>query len=88
VKGCWNPDVQTALEAQLVNDYLKSHSLTHGIYLVGWFVCTSWANPKNQLNATTFEAAQTEAAQLASAYNGTTNAEKVVGYVLDCRYPS
>ena len=88
VKGCRNPDVRTALEAQLVNDYLKSHSLTHGIYLVGWFVCTAWTNSKNHLKATTFEDARTEATQLASAHDGTTNPEKVVGYVLDCRYPA
>ncbi len=88
VKGCWNQDVRTALEAQLVNDYLKPHSLTHGIYLVGWFVCPAWANPRNHLNATTFEHAQTEVAQLAFAYDGTANPEKVIGYVVDCQYPS
>jgi hypothetical protein len=37
VKGCWNPDLETALEAQLVGDYLLGTENRYGIYLVIWF---------------------------------------------------
>lgn len=37
VKGCWNRDVETALETQLVDDYLLATGNRYGIYLVIWF---------------------------------------------------
>jgi len=37
VKGCWNADVETALETQLVGDYLIGTGNRYGIYLVMWF---------------------------------------------------
>jgi len=40
VKGCWNID--TAMQTQLVDRYLKDNSCQHGIYLVGWFNCKQW----------------------------------------------
>lgn len=42
VKGCWNSGLKTAIETQLLNDYLKKNALTHGIYLVGWYLCDKW----------------------------------------------
>lgn len=42
VKGCWNSGLKTAIEKQLLNDYLKKNALTHGIYLVGWYLCDKW----------------------------------------------
>ena len=41
-KGCWNRDLQTAMETQLVNRYLNDNECDHGIYLVGWYVCNQW----------------------------------------------
>ena len=58
VKGCWNRDVRTALAEQLVGQYLRPNGLTHGIYLVGWFVCDRWQNPRNRLASRTLEYAQ------------------------------
>jgi hypothetical protein len=37
VKGCWSRDVETALETQLVDDYLLGTGNRYGIYLVIWF---------------------------------------------------
>ena len=37
MKGCWNPDVETALETQLIDDYLLGTGNRYGIYLVVWF---------------------------------------------------
>lgn len=43
-KGCWNPDLKTAMKAQLVDRYLKGNDCHHGIYLIGWFACNQWDN--------------------------------------------
>lgn len=42
VKGCWNPEVVTGLEEQLVRDYMVDLSAPVGIFLVGWFDITDW----------------------------------------------
>ncbi len=41
-KGCWNRDVKTAMETQLVGRYLKDNACRHGLYLVGWYNCPQW----------------------------------------------
>jgi NAD(P)H-dependent FMN reductase len=42
VKGCWHAEWRTAMRSQLVDDYMDSSGLTHGVYLVGWFDCEAW----------------------------------------------
>lgn len=42
VKGCWNDELDTAMEEQLVNRYLKDNTCQHGLYLIGWFNCEQW----------------------------------------------
>jgi predicted NACHT family NTPase len=42
VKGCWNDELDDAMESQLVKRYLKDNSCQHGLYLVGWFNCNHW----------------------------------------------
>jgi hypothetical protein len=37
VKGCWNPEIETALETQLVDRYLLGTGNRYAIYLVIWF---------------------------------------------------
>ena len=44
VKGSWNPEVPTAMGAQLVRDYLEPHGVRAGLYVVGWYSCTAWAS--------------------------------------------
>ena len=41
VKGCWNPQLNSAMETQLVDGYLKCVT-QYGIYLIGWFNCKQW----------------------------------------------
>lgn len=43
VKGCWNHELNTAMEIQLVNKYLNNNHCKYGIYLVGWFNCDMWS---------------------------------------------
>jgi hypothetical protein len=38
----WNPDLDVAMENQLVNRYLKDNRCQHGLYLAGWFNCDQW----------------------------------------------
>lgn len=37
VKGCWNKEVPTALQAQLVDTYLQGWPGAAGLYLIAWF---------------------------------------------------
>ncbi len=41
-KGCWNPELDTAMETQLRHKYLRKGGCRHGLYLVGWFNCDKW----------------------------------------------
>jgi hypothetical protein len=41
-KGCWNEELNTAMESQLRDRYLKDNQCKHGLYLVGWYVCPQW----------------------------------------------
>jgi hypothetical protein len=42
VKGCWNPDLMSAMQTQLVGRYLRDNHCQHGLYLIGWFNCSAW----------------------------------------------
>jgi hypothetical protein len=88
VKGCWNPDMKTAADSQLVGDYLRPNGLTHGIYLIGWFICDKWQKPRNELSSETVNTAREEVNQLVGLYDGKSNPERVAGLVLDCRCPA
>jgi hypothetical protein len=87
VKGCWNTGVQTSLRTQLVDTYLIPNGWTHGIYLVGWFICERWENNRshNQLSASTIDEAHAEVKQLATSCQTDVPNTSLFGYVLDCR---
>jgi hypothetical protein len=42
VKGCWNADLLTDLDAQLVADYLPAADATRGVYVCAWFPAEQW----------------------------------------------
>jgi len=42
VKGCWNADLLTDLQAQLVTDYLPATGATRGVYVCAWFATEHW----------------------------------------------
>jgi len=44
VKGCWHPELETAMESQLVGRYLQDNQCPNGLYLVGWFMCDKSSN--------------------------------------------
>lgn len=47
-KGCWHRDLDTAMESQLIGQYMSTDDCRHGIYLIGWFVCDAWSDRKSQ----------------------------------------
>lgn len=53
VKGCWNKELDTAMETQLVNIYLKDNVCQHGLYLIGWFKCNKWNRKKDRRKSST-----------------------------------
>lgn len=52
VKGCWNPDLNHAMQTQLVDRYLTGGDCRHGIYVVGWFACNQWDPADGRKGAT------------------------------------
>jgi hypothetical protein len=45
VKGCWHREVNTAMESQLRDRYLRDNDCRHGLYAVGWFLGDRWSDP-------------------------------------------
>ncbi len=43
-KGCWNTELNTAMETQLDGQYLDEARCRHGLYLVGWYNCEVWTD--------------------------------------------
>jgi hypothetical protein len=41
-KGCWNPELDSAMKSQLADRYLRNNPGRSGLYLVGWFNCKLW----------------------------------------------
>ena len=86
-KGCWNPELLTAIKTQLVDDYLIRLAAPVGIYLVGWFDKTKWDPTDYRRGRTpdwTLDEAQSLLDQQAA---GLPQAFIVRSIVLDCRAP-
>lgn len=41
-KGCWNRELNTAMETQLKKDYLENGGYSFGLYLIAWFLSDRW----------------------------------------------
>lgn len=66
VKGCWNRDQKRAIETQLVRRYLAQNDCTHGIFLLGWFVCEAWTNADPRRRKVPFASTQDAQAYFAA----------------------
>ncbi|MGB7901457.1 MAG: hypothetical protein WCG09_03330 [Halobacteriota archaeon] len=42
VKCCWSDALETVMETQLVDSYLKNTEYGGGIFVVGWYYCDKW----------------------------------------------
>jgi hypothetical protein len=88
VKGCWHPDLKTAIEDQLVGKYLRGTDCLHGIYLVAWFDAgwdSSDPRRKHALRWSLAEARLFFEQQAAVLSQG---ARVVQAFLLDCSPPS
>lgn len=47
VKGCWSTKLKQSMKTQLVDRYLNDNPCQFGLYLVGWFTCDQWNDPKD-----------------------------------------
>jgi len=58
VKGCWHRKLKTAMQTQLVEQYMRPNGIEDGLYLVGWFNCRKWndGRQKSAPNMSTEEA--------------------------------
>jgi hypothetical protein len=87
VKGCWHGELSSAMETQLLDDYLAVPGRNHGIYLVGRYDCESWSTRDRRRTACakaarTWTAESFEEQALKLSVGG-----KLIRYVeLDCRY--
>lgn len=84
-KGCWNPELDTAMEGQLIGRYLKDNpQCSHGLYLVGWYNCDQWDDQdyrkKRSPNLSIDEARERfeEQAKMPSIEEGVTVATKII----------
>ena len=87
-KGCWNPEVQSAMKTQLVDRYLHENQCRHGLYLVGWFLCGAWdeSDPrKGQTPWTSIDDARSHVEAQAQDVSRSLDPSGIVdAYVLDC----
>lgn len=87
VKGCWNSEVFTGLNEQLVDDYMVNLGAPVGIFLVGWFDKTVWDPADGRRGSTPsrpFSAVQAELDEQAAAVP---EGCQVRAMVLDIRAP-
>jgi hypothetical protein len=87
VKGCWNREIKTGAEKQLLDDYLRPFRRTHGIFLVAWFYSPGRAklasNQVTELKVDTLP----DAMGMVAAYVKPAQIKgfEVEPFVLDCR---
>jgi hypothetical protein len=46
-KGCWNEDIDSAMESQLKKKYMSKYKAKVGIYLIGWYYCSHFKPRKS-----------------------------------------
>ena len=83
VKGCWNHELRTAMETQLVNRYMTDNNCLNGVYVVEWFLCEQWDGDRRKADTPnwTLETARTYFDEQAVALSNKTRSVQAV--VLD-----
>lgn len=86
-KGCWNKDLMTSMESQLVDDYLPAAHASTGIYLVGWFDPAKWDPSDPRRKSAEAQSPDTLRAALeAQAQTLSLNDRQVEATVLELRF--
>jgi hypothetical protein len=87
-KGCWNGELFTALEAQLVREYMIRLRAQAGVYLVGWFETDNW-DPKDGRRKTVPKlSVENVRAKLESQAAALPDGIVVRPVVIECRTPA
>jgi len=86
-KGCWNPDLLSALEVQLYRDYMVPIGAPAGIYLVGWFDKDKWDPNDGRRRRTPDRAIDDIVAELNAQAAGLPQGFAVRPVVIDCHAP-
>jgi len=55
VKGSWHPKLTTAMQNQLLDQYMKPRNLQYGLFLVGWFRSQYWDEDDTRKDANVSE---------------------------------
>jgi len=55
VKGSWHPKLTTAMQNQLLDQYMKPRNLQYGLFLVGWFRSQYWDDDDTRKDANVSE---------------------------------
>ncbi len=87
VKGCWNREIRTGAENQLLEVYLRPFGRTHGIFLVAWFHCPGHAKLDSNQTTELKHEAITDAKEAVAAYvkPAQISGFTITPFVLDCR---
>jgi len=88
VKGCWNQELRTGMEQQLVDQYLAGDHLRYGIYVVGWFMCDLWPDDQPNKGRSGFATLDDCRAWMAAEAERLTRTRSIVvrSIVIDCRW--
>ena len=82
VKGCWHRELATALETQLVAQYLRGTDNRYGLYVAGWFASDHWDPSDWRSKACSLVTRDEAAALLAEQAENATENDFVVGTVI------
>lgn len=86
-KGCWNPELFTAMGKQLCGDYLVTLAAPVGIYLVGWFDKPKWDETDSRKRQTPDETLSQIQQRLDQQAASLSDGYLVRAVVVDCHAP-
>jgi hypothetical protein len=86
-KGCWNNELFTALEEQLVRGYMVRLRAEAGIYLVGWFDTEKWDPGDGRRDRAPKISIDEAKAQLDDQADALPSGFLVRPVILECRVP-
>jgi hypothetical protein len=87
VKRHFNSEAKMGFEQQLVQEYLRKHNRSHGVYVVGWYGRSECGSSSNPLGASSFTEAQAAIASLANSVQEANPDLKLLAVCLNCEFP-
>lgn len=89
VKGCWHRELKTAMENQLLKEYLANNDCHHGVYLVMWFLCSAWSKEDSRIKGVKFKQLKEVRQFLVEQSAGVCSSQyQIRSIVLDASLPS